>query len=183
MSDVEELAKRLRAGDNCWEVTDAAAALEAQAARVNELEALCERLKLEAQIHSGEARTHKSTVHECYQAASGATGEPGNWHGSTPVRDRIASLEQKVEEYNAAVVKRSARIASLESQLKAFREAAERVHKNKVARTTHQTVIATDDYDALMSALRMEEERWRGVRRLRICAKLDGLSRSITIIA
>lgn len=80
------------------------AALDAQAARVKELEALCDRLKLEAQMHSGEARAHKSTVHECYQAASGATGEPGNWHGATPVRDRIATLEAQLEAFREAAV-------------------------------------------------------------------------------
>ena len=39
--------------------------------------ALCERLKLEAEQHAQEARTQRTTVQECYQAATGATGEPG----------------------------------------------------------------------------------------------------------
>jgi uncharacterized small protein (DUF1192 family) len=71
----------------------------------DEARALFERVKLEAQIHSGEARTHKSTVHECYQAASGATGEPGNWHGAQPVRDRIASLSAENERLRKALEK------------------------------------------------------------------------------
>jgi chromosome segregation ATPase len=69
----------------------------------DEARALFERVKLEAQIHSGEARTHKSTVHECYQAASGATGEPGNWHGAQPVRDRITSLSAENERLRKAL--------------------------------------------------------------------------------
>jgi hypothetical protein len=69
----------------------------------DEARALFERVKLEAQIRSGEARTHKSTVHECYQAASGATGEPGNWHGAQPVRDRITSLSAENERLRKAL--------------------------------------------------------------------------------
>lgn len=62
-------------------------------ARIAELESLSERLKQEAQIHAQEARTANSTIAEIYQACSGATGEPGNWHGAEPVRRRIAELE------------------------------------------------------------------------------------------
>lgn len=57
------------------------------------LEALCGRLRMEAEIWAQEARTQKSTVHECYQAVTGATGEPGDWNGSRPVVERIKTLE------------------------------------------------------------------------------------------
>lgn len=67
-------------------------------ARIAELESLSERLKQEAQIHAQEARTANSTIAEIYQACSGATGEPGNWHGAEPVRRRIAELESALAE-------------------------------------------------------------------------------------
>lgn len=49
-----------------------------------------ERLKQEAQIHAQEARTANRTIAEIYQVVSGATGEPGNWHGAEPVKQLMA---------------------------------------------------------------------------------------------
>lgn len=69
------------------------ARIEALLADRDRLRDLVDRLKLEAQIHAGEARCQTATVHECYQAASGATGERGTWHGANPVRERIEALE------------------------------------------------------------------------------------------
>lgn len=57
------------------------------------LRTLAERLKQEAQIHAQEGRTANATIADIYQCVSGATGEPGNWHGAEPVRRRIAELE------------------------------------------------------------------------------------------
>lgn len=81
-----------------------------QAARLEEKDALIERLKLEAQIHAGEARCHKSTVHEAYQTCTGATGEPGNWHGAEPIKTALAeakaartAAEAEKERYRAAL--------------------------------------------------------------------------------
>lgn len=62
-------------------------------ARVEELEALSERLKLEAQIHAQEAHTANATIAEIYQCVTGKTGEPGNWNGAEPVRTRLVELE------------------------------------------------------------------------------------------
>ena len=61
--------------------------------RIEKLEALCGSLQLEAEIWAQEARTQKHTVHECYQAVTGATGEPGDWNGARPVVERIEALE------------------------------------------------------------------------------------------
>lgn len=57
-----------------------------------ELQALCERLKLEAQIHAQEARTANATIAEIYQLVTGKTGEPGNWNGAEPVRAALARI-------------------------------------------------------------------------------------------
>lgn len=66
-------------------------------ARVAELEALSERLKMEAQIHAQEARTANATIAEIYQCVTGKTGEPGNWNGAEPVRARLVELEEALE--------------------------------------------------------------------------------------
>lgn len=51
---------------------------------------IIEQLKQEAQIHAQEARTANRTIAEIYQVVSGATGEPGNWHGAEPVKQLTA---------------------------------------------------------------------------------------------
>jgi hypothetical protein len=56
---------------------------------------LCERLMLEAQGHAQEACTANATIAEIYQAVSGGTGEPGNWHGAKPVVDALAQAREE----------------------------------------------------------------------------------------
>jgi hypothetical protein len=58
---------------------------------------LVERLRDEAQMWKMEAMAHKSSLHEAYQACSGATGEPGNWNGAEPIKATIASLTDHIE--------------------------------------------------------------------------------------
>jgi len=64
--------------------------------RVGELEAERDLLLQEARIHAQEARTQRSTVHEIYQLSTGATGEPGDWHGAEPVRALVAERDRLV---------------------------------------------------------------------------------------
>lgn len=52
---------------------------------------LAERLKLEAQVHAGEARAANSTIYEIYQCVTKGKGEPGNWNGAVPV---VAEIER-----------------------------------------------------------------------------------------
>lgn len=80
------------------------ASLAAMQKELEEAKALAERLKLEAQIQAGEARAHIAIVQECYQIATGATGEPATWNGAEPIRkaltaqaERIARLEEAGE--------------------------------------------------------------------------------------
>lgn len=61
--------------------------------RIAALLRLAETFKLEAQIHAQEARTANATIAEIYQLCSGGTGEPGNWNGADPVRQKIAALD------------------------------------------------------------------------------------------
>lgn len=73
---------------------------------LSEAENLCDRLRLEAQNWSCEAKTQLSTVHEIYQVVSEAKGEPGSWNGSRPVRslkERVKALREALAEYEAAV--------------------------------------------------------------------------------
>ncbi len=69
------------------------------------LRALAETLKLEAQIHAGEARTANATIAEIYQCVTGCTGEPGNWHGARPVRLAVEALRGRIAEMEAALRK------------------------------------------------------------------------------
>lgn len=50
-------------------------------------------LKQQAEIHAQEARTQRATVQEIYQLCTGATGEPGDWHGAEPVRALVAERD------------------------------------------------------------------------------------------
>jgi len=68
------------------------------AAEIERLQNLTDRLRLEAQIHSGEARTANASLHEAYQAVSGRTGEPGNWNGAEPVKSEIERLRGRLAE-------------------------------------------------------------------------------------
>jgi hypothetical protein len=52
-------------------------------------------LIMQAQIWKQEARTANATIAEIYQLCSGATGEPGNWNGAEPVRQRLAELSRE----------------------------------------------------------------------------------------
>lgn len=58
-------------------------------------------LTMQAKGHAQEARTANNTIYEIYQALSGATGEPGNWHGAEPARKYVESAEAR----NAELVK------------------------------------------------------------------------------
>lgn len=71
------------------------------AAEIERLRNLTERLRSEAQIHSGEARTANASLREAYQAVSGGTGEPGNWNGAEPIKTEIERLRAKLAEAEA----------------------------------------------------------------------------------
>ena len=49
-----------------------------------------EAMKLQAQVWASEARAQKATVHACYEAITGKTGEPGDWNGAEPIRRYVA---------------------------------------------------------------------------------------------
>jgi hypothetical protein len=64
---------------------------------------LCERLKMEAQIHAMEARGANYTIQKIYQIVTGASGEPGNWNAEVPVRDEITELRMTLGNLAEAV--------------------------------------------------------------------------------
>ena len=80
--------------DLCQGLREAASEVERLTRERDEALELADRLKLEAQIHSGEARAANSTVHEIYQLLSGAKGEPGTWHGADPARRFVARTRE-----------------------------------------------------------------------------------------
>lgn len=108
--------------DRMREVLALARRAEESQRRAEAAEALAERMKLEAQGHAMEVRTANSTIHEIYQVVSGATGEPGNWHGANPVREYVARTEALVSELQRENAEKDARIAALEEALKPFGE-------------------------------------------------------------
>lgn len=71
--------------------------LELVQAALAEKDAEIARLRLEAQSHAQESRTANATIAEIYQVVSGATGEPGNWHGAEPVRTRLDHLQAELD--------------------------------------------------------------------------------------
>ena len=72
-------------------------------------------LRLEAQLHAQEARTANATIAEIYQVVSGATGEPGNWHGAEPVRTRLNQLRADLAILQATVAQKDEEIKHLNS--------------------------------------------------------------------
>jgi hypothetical protein len=94
------------------------AGAQAALAKQNELIVL---LKQEAQIHAQEAKTANSTIYEIYQCVTGATGEPGNWHGAEPVR---AALAAKDADYALGVSMLTKKIAALTAERDTLRKDA-----------------------------------------------------------
>lgn len=78
------------------------------------LRGLRDQLQQQAEIHAQEARTANATIHEIYQLCTGATGEPGNWHGAEPVRHLLEQLAQLREE----LAERSRKRAHVNDSLK-----------------------------------------------------------------
>lgn len=77
--------------------------ITAQAQEIERLKTLCSRLTREASGHAMEARTANASLAECYQAATGSTGEPGNWNGANPVRERITALTEERDRLREAL--------------------------------------------------------------------------------
>ena len=74
--------------------------------RLEAAESQLESVTQQARIWKMEALAHKTTVQECYQACTGSTGEPGDWHGANPVKEmakRIASAKNDAFEQAAKV--------------------------------------------------------------------------------
>ncbi|WP_295810361.1 hypothetical protein [uncultured Nitratireductor sp.] len=97
----EDLIERLRGVEAALRIREcpllASDAAEARG-EIERLRSLTERLRMEAQGHSGEARTANASLQEAYQVASGRTGEPGNWNGAEPIKSEIERLRARLAE-------------------------------------------------------------------------------------
>lgn len=60
-------------------------------------------LLVQAQGHAAEAATANATIYEIYQVITGSTGEPGNWHGAEPVREKFTALTARVAKLEGAL--------------------------------------------------------------------------------
>lgn len=58
----------------------------------------------QAQIWKQESRCANHTIGQIYQLVTGATGEPGNWHGAEPVRALIAERDELKAKLAAVMV-------------------------------------------------------------------------------
>ena len=72
-----------------------------QAVEIERLKAQRDAAILQAQGWKAEAEAHKSTVHEAYQACTGANGEPGNWNGAQPVVNTLAEQAAELAKWKA----------------------------------------------------------------------------------
>lgn len=73
------------------------ASLASKDAEIERLKTLTETLKMQASCHAMEARGANATIHESYQAVTGATGEPGNWNGARPIKDALVTERARTE--------------------------------------------------------------------------------------
>ena len=78
-----------------WATRDARELVARQHDKIKLLERQNMHLRIQAQIWACEARAQKATANECLQAASGETGELGDWNGSGPVREEFAKLRER----------------------------------------------------------------------------------------
>lgn len=91
----------------CEAIEAQAAELERVKAERDELQNLADRLKMEARIHSGEARAANASLNDAYQAASGAKGERGNWNGANPIKEALAAAEARALAAESALSERT----------------------------------------------------------------------------
>ena len=70
---------------------------------------LFERVKNEAICHAMEARGANATIQKAYQAASGATGERGNWNGALPIIEALHALKARAEAAEARLSEETGR--------------------------------------------------------------------------
>ena len=57
----------------------------------------------EARQWRQEARTQSAIVAEIYEAVTGKKGEPGDWNGAVPVKERIEELETMVKVFRGCI--------------------------------------------------------------------------------
>lgn len=88
---MEKIEQRIN--DQEWPHNFLAPECRALLAHCKALETRCEHLLQQAKIHAQEARTANASLSECYQVATGSTGEPGNWNGAEPIRSLKAELD------------------------------------------------------------------------------------------
>lgn len=99
-----------------WEAAEKMhATLEEAERERDEARSLCETLKMHASCHAMEARGANATIHEAYQAVTGATGEPGNWNGARPIKEALAAERSRAELAESRLVKAQTDIEALRS--------------------------------------------------------------------
>lgn len=80
-------------------------ALQAREEENEKLRSQRDALRQQSEVWALEARAHKSSLHEAYQAITGATGEPGNWNGAKPIIEHVTTLQSALAEALVALGK------------------------------------------------------------------------------
>ena len=80
-------------------------ALQAREEENEKLRSQRDALRQQSEVWALEARAHKSSLHEAYQAITGATGEPGNWNGAKPIIEHVTTLQSALAEALGALGK------------------------------------------------------------------------------
>ena len=80
-----------------------AAALAEKDGEIERLRNLTDQLQQQAEGWAQEARTQKSSLHDAYQAVTGATGEPGDWNGAEPIKRAFTQQAEKIEALRKAL--------------------------------------------------------------------------------
>lgn len=140
-------------------------------AEIERMRDLVDTLRQQAESWAQEARTHKATVHEIYQAVTGATGEPGNWHGAQPViaeierlRSDNATLRGQIETANRVY---GDECRQLRSDNATLRETVGELHERlrDMSRDdeygAHRIIAELRSDNASLRAMRADAERYR----------------------
>jgi len=99
----KELIERIR--NICGGCPDCKITVNEAADAIEALQARADNLKQQAKNWAHEARAANSTIEEIYQLCTGATGEPGNWHGAEPVRKLVAEINKLECDYADQVLR------------------------------------------------------------------------------
>ena len=153
----EALAERLKAANDAADLI--AIEREAWKAKAEALERERDALRLQAECWAMEAKGHKASLHEAYQAVTGATGEPGNWNGARPIIEAITELRASLSTSEGKLEKIVSLTGGLLAAAKRLVEIADRIQPGAGDQDIHEILALLDDgSDDAIAAITTWEE-------------------------